>query len=241
MAIRLWLANRQSRETWAVTFLFCMASLAGCDGTGFFDLVPVVVSEPIFVDLFARAASSDGEGCLRASKSRLRWVAVAALLLTGLAGLPQYYAYRSAYQEWRDTTDYIVANERTGDGAMFCVAHGRLLFDYYRDKEHPNQAQDLDLAYPDLKNEMTDPRALSYFPPLSAEQLNAILTRHRRIWYVLYPDDWAPGFDTSRMLGKALAAHFSRVEETHRFTVTIRLYSDDADNRHMPQSAPEIR
>lgn len=237
IAIRLWIAKRQSHETWGIVFLLAWLLLPVTIVLVFSILFQswflnryLLICLPALLLLTAKAV-------FEIRVPWLRGLAIAALLLAGLAGLPQYYSYRMAYQEWKDATDYIVTNERPGDGAMFCVAHGRLLFEYYRDKNHSNQAGDLDLVYPDLKNETTDPRALSYFPPLSSEQLNAIMSQHRRVWFVLYPDDWAPGFDTSRTVEKAIVANYSRVEETHRFTVTIRLYSRDGN---LPETAQNL-
>jgi len=170
--------------------------------------------------------AAQGVGALRPS-----WLAVTAfaiILITSFAGLPQYYRYRIQYQEWKATTDYIVSHQRPGDGAVFCVAHGRLLFEYYRDKDHlPTQSSGLDLAYPDLKNQDTDPRALSYFPPLSDDQISAMVVQHQRVWFVLYPDDWVPGYETSRHIEAALTRNFNRVSETKQYTVIIRLYSND--------------
>jgi len=227
LAIRRWLTVRQSAETWRQGLLFVWLFLPIAIVLGFSILVQSwFINRYLLICLPALLLiTAEGIHALRP-----RWLAVTAfvaVLITSAAGLPQYYRYRLQYQEWKAATDYLVANERPGDAAVFCVAHGRLLFEYYRDKEHPNQASDLDLAYPDLKNETTDPRALSYFPPLSDDQIAALVATHRRVWFVIYPDDWVPGYETSRQIQAALTRKFNRVAETKQYTVIIRLYSSD--------------
>jgi hypothetical protein len=161
---------------------------------------------------------------------RPRWLGISALVaifVAQLAVYPEYYRYRANYQEWKTATDYIVANERPGDAVVFCVAHGRLLFDYYRDKDHSNKSGELNVAYPDLKNETTDPKALSYFPPLSSEALAATVASNQRVWFVLYPNDWVLGTDRSQQIQSVLASKYPQMKETSEYNVTIRLYSRD--------------
>jgi len=228
LAIRSWLSAKQSAETWRQGLLFAWLFLPIAVVLGFSILVQSwFINRYLLICLPALVLiAAQGVGALRPS-----WLAVTAfvtILITSFAGLPQYYRYRIQYQEWKATTDYIVSNQRPGDGAVFCVAHGRLLFEYYRDKDHlPTQSSDLDLAYPDLKNQDTDPRALSYFPSLSDDQISAMVVQHQRVWFVLYPDDWVPGYETSRQIEAALTRNFNRVSETKQYTVIIRLYSND--------------
>jgi len=228
LAIRSWLSAKPSAETWRQGLLFVWLFLPIAVVLGFSILVQSwFINRYLLICLPALVLiAAQGVGALRPS-----WLAVTAfatILITSFAGLPQYYRYRIQYQEWKATTDYIVSHQRPGDGAVFCVAHGRLLFEYYRDKDHlPTQSSGLDLAYPDLKNQDTDPRALSYFPPLSDDQISAMVVQHQRVWFVLYPDDWVPGYETSRHIEAALTRNFNRVSETKQYTVIIRLYSND--------------
>jgi uncharacterized membrane protein len=240
LAIRSWLSAKQSVETWRQGLLLVWLFLPIAVVLGFSILVQSwFINRYLLICLPALLLiSAEGIHAVRP-----RWLAVtafAAILITSFAGLPQYYGYRLQYQEWKSATDYIVANQLPGDGAVFCVAHGRLLFEYYRDKDHPNQSSDLDLAYPDLKNEDTDPRALSYFPQLSDDQIAAMVAKHRRVWFVLYPDDWVPGYDTSRKIEAALTRKFNRVRETKQYTVIVRLYSNDEVAGRLTGGAPGV-
>jgi hypothetical protein len=62
---------------------------------------------------------------------------------------------------------------------------------------------------------------------MSDDQLAAIVSRHRRVWFVLYPDDWVPQYETSRRIETALNQRFHHVRETRKYTVILRLYSQD--------------
>jgi hypothetical protein len=130
------------------------------------------------------------------------------------------------YQEWNAATAYVLAEQQPGDAAIFCVAHGRLLFDYYRER-YSRYPQSPDVGYPDLMNETSDPQALSYFPPLKSGQLEAMIARHRRVWLVEYPDEWAPGAATTRNIKTTLAAAYPHVHEARFYTVILELYSGD--------------
>ena len=167
---------------------------------------------------------------------RPRWLAVGlttVAIALNLAGLPQYYRYRHKYQEWSAATQYVLANSRDGDAAAFSVGHGRLLFEYYRDKTSSGEHVPT-ILYPDLRNETTDPSTLGYFPPLTTPQLGAIVSNPGRIWLFLYPEDWAPGFAMSQQLQAAIAAKHPYVQERKIYTVILRLYSAE-------QQAPSAR
>jgi mannosyltransferase len=157
-----------------------------------------------------------------------RYVATGSLVLIfgiQIAGIPQYQAYRSGYTEWKAATDYMLASGRRGDGAIFALAHGRLLFDYYDEQYHHGIRPNFEVVYPDLKNETTDPMALSYFPIVKDGLIESLGSKYERVWLVLYPDDTAPMNEVSLRMSQGLAAQYSRVEEAKIDQVILRIYS----------------
>ncbi len=188
-AVRAYMSPNRSREAWPVGFLLVWLFLPIAIVLGFSILFqPWFINRYLLVSLPALVLlAASGIHLLRP-----KWLGISAfviILVAEFAGFPEFYRYRLAYQEWKPATDYLVAHQHPGDVAVFCVAHGRLLFEYYRDKDHPGQESGLDLVYPDLKNETTDPRALSYFPPMNTDLIDSIIEKHRRVWLVLYPED----------------------------------------------------
>jgi hypothetical protein len=105
------------------------------------------------------------------------------------------------------------------------VAHGRLLFDYYNEQHTRSDGSALSVLYPDLKDESSDPRALSYYPPLSDTMLGSLAGRYRRVWLVLYPDDAVPQSEVSRRIRADLSSHYNTVAEKHIGQVILLLYS----------------
>jgi mannosyltransferase len=226
VACRTWIATRRSQYTWRFALLVSWVFLP----------IIVVVSFSIlfqswFINRYLLICLPALLIIISAGVQFVRppWIGAgtAVIILSAqLAGLPQYYRYRVEYQEWNAATAYVLAEQQPGDAAIFCVAHGRMLFDYYRER-YSRYPQSPDVGYPDLMNETSDPQALSYFPPLKSGQLEAMIARHRRVWVVEYPDEWAPGSATTRNIKTTLAAAYPYLRETRFYTVITELYSAD--------------
>lgn len=171
---------------------------------------------------------------------RPKWIggALFCVMLSAEAfGLPQYYGYRMDYREWKSTTGYILEQSRAGDSIIFCMASGRLLFDYYRERYFPQAGENLLFVYPDLKTGHNDPNALAYLPPLNIGSLNAVVARGDRVWVVLYPDELAPTTEQSRLIQTILSARYQNMQETRIDTVIIRLYAGGTIDR---KAAPAV-
>jgi 4-amino-4-deoxy-L-arabinose transferase-like glycosyltransferase len=228
---RQWRIEHQSYETWRQGFVYCCLFapivLALC----------VSLRMPLFLNRYFLICVP--WFCLLTARGltmlRQRWLFASALgvfMLCELAALVQYFRYRAVYGEWRTATHAILSEAQPGDALVFSIAHGRLLFDFYSNQfgAHLNNVDEL---YPDLSREYTDPKALGYYPAPSDRQL-AGLVSHRRVWLVLYPDDFAPATDISRLFRSRLASRFSRVE-THKFDmIIVCLYS------HPDPAAPTL-
>ena len=153
-------------------------------------------------------------------KSRYAVTAVLVVIVAiQMAGVPQYQAYRSEYKEWNSATDYMLSNSRPGDGAIFALAHGRLLFQYYNEQHHQGTRPNFQIVYPDLENETVDPVVLTYYPPVRDGLLESLAAKYNRVWLVLYPDDTAP-------MTQQLNAQFANVEERRIDQVIMKLYSN---------------
>lgn len=163
-------------------------------------------------------------GLEQMQRPKLIALGVAVVVVIQALGYRQYFRYRSDYREWRAATEYLLAAGRTGDAVVFSVAHGRLLFDYYDQQYHRAQSP-FSILYPDLRAEGSDPRALSYYPPLSNDVLAQLRTRYDRVWLVIYPDDRAPGSEVSQRLRSTLLENHSVVDEKHIDQVIVELYS----------------
>lgn len=158
---------------------------------------------------------------------RPEWAsAVAVVIVLGAAviQLPQYYQHRAHYQEWKTVTDYIVAREQAGDGVIFCVAPGRLLFDYYREKEHSAAGNQLDVLYPEAGDEKTDPKTLDYLPP--AAPLGSAAAGHPRVWLVLYHDSFSATEQARDDFEATLSTQYHDVQKAKFSGVTVLLYSN---------------
>lgn len=155
-----------------------------------------------------------------------RWLSLSLLgtiLVCETAALMQYFQYRSQYGEWRTATREILSDHLPGDAIVFSMAHGRLLFDFYRNQQQP-WSTDIDEVYPDLSRATSDPQALSYYPEPAAVQL-AELARHERVWLIVYPDNMAGDAATSLRFQRLLSAEFPKVEVKKIDTIRVCLYS----------------
>ena len=70
-----------------------------------------------------------------------------------------------------------ITHAQPGDGLVFCIAPGRLLFDYYRDKSFSGQCVPLTLIYPALRDARVDPLAFEYLPAIQIVALRSALEK----------------------------------------------------------------
>jgi mannosyltransferase len=226
IAIRTLRSEGRSLASWKVGLLLCWAFLPV--------IINVIVSlgqQSMFLTrymLISLPAFSLMAGLgIDRLKSRYAVTAILALIFAvQMAGVPQYQAYRSEYKEWSTATDYMLSNSRSGDGAIFALAHGRLLFQYYDEQHYQGRRPNFQIEYPDLQNETTDPVALTYYPPVRDGLLESLAAKYDRVWLVLYPDDTAPTNEVSARMARQLSAQFRNVEERRIDQVVMRLYSN---------------
>lgn len=169
---------------------------------------------------------------------RRQYLMVAALMLmVGLSGarLAPYYHFRSQRQEWRSATDHVIARTRPRDTAIFYVAPGRLLFDYYRERYSASSPQLLDISFPQFSDEKNDPDALSYLPPIGEDVIDTA-AQHPRVWLILYHDQWSFTTEQAQRLRAQLAADHPDVQERSFEKITVLLYS-----RPQQESARSLR
>lgn len=237
--------NRKSSEFWRIGLLLCwlfiplgLVLLISLHQSMFLNRY-LLICVPAMVLLAAAGVSA----------LKLRSLMSAALLLiAGLSasGLAQYYHFRSQRQEWKLATDHILTQASPGDTAIFYVAPGRLLFDYYRERYYPSSSRLLDISFPEFADEKNNPAALDYSPPISNEVLEAA-ARRPRVWLILYHDQWSFTSELSQQLKARLAKDHSDVQE-HKFEgVTLILYSSQRDRQAAsgtlvrPENNPVVR
>jgi hypothetical protein len=163
-----------------------------------------------------------------ASIRRAEFAACAILILLTLAAarLPQYYEHRADFQPWRATTDYVLARFMPGDAAIFCVAPGRLLFDYYRERYHDASSAYPAVIYPEWNNGRGDPKILDYLPPITGSLSQPALRNHGRVWVVLYHDTFRETQQARRQIENFLAGEYRDLSTVKFYGVTILLYSN---------------
>jgi len=169
---------------------------------------------------------------------RFRWVSgIVLMVVMGLAGLrlPQYFQGRASFLEWKSVTDRVLAQARPGDAIIFCVAPGRLLFDYYREKYHHGVDGRLDIVYPQFtaEQENQDPRTLDYLPPISNGFVDSVAANHDRVWVVVYHDHFALTREASRRIEEGLSAKLPEVWQSRIDGVTLFLYSRASDAKQL--------
>jgi mannosyltransferase len=221
-------ANRHSAEDsftrWHVGLLLCWLLLPIASIVAISVVQPMMMSRYLLICIPAIT--------LLASKGILsiqpKWISILVFVTIvglGVQRLPQYFHARAAFLEWRSVTDRLLSESRPGDGVIFCVAPGRLLFDYYRAKYHPGADDYLDIVYPQFRDERRDPNALNYLPPISGSFVESAAAHHDRIWLVVYHDH----FDLTREVARQIKDHLSltlhKSEERRINGVTLLLYS----------------
>jgi glycosyltransferase involved in cell wall biosynthesis len=215
--------NRKSPEFWRIALLLCWLFIP-------LGLVLLIsLRQPMFLNRYLLICVPAMALLAAAGVSALKLrslMSAALLLIAGLSasGLAQYYHFRGHRQEWKLATDHILTQACPGDTAIFYVAPGRLLFDYYRERYHPSSPRLLDISFPEFADEKNNPAALDYSPPISNEVLEAS-ARRPRVWLILYHDQWSFTSEFSQQLKARLAKDHSDVQERKFEGVTLILYS----------------
>ncbi len=172
---------------------------------------------------------------------RTRGAALGLALAAAALPLPGYYRFRAHNEEWRAATRALLDGARPGDGAIFLVAPGRLLFEHYR-RASGRAPAELQVLYPPERDERTDPAALAYLPELPKDLAEEI-ARHDRLWLVLFHDEFEHSARASQAVRAALAPRYSSIEE-RRFDgfherVRLLLYARAGRQARAAGSAPE--
>jgi mannosyltransferase len=215
--------NERARESWRIGFLLCWLFVP------LILLLLISLRQSMFLNryllicvpaLALLAASAIG------SMKQLKLIGAALLIMVGLSlpGLLQYYRFRDGRQEWKAATEYILTQAHPADAAIFYVAPGRLLFDYYQARYYSSRQAQLDILFPQFGDEGSDPAVLEYLPPLGKEILEAS-DQHSRVWLILYQDEWSFTSDLSQNLKARLAADYSEAQQRKFEKITVILYS----------------
>jgi mannosyltransferase len=223
--VRAWQSHGRSFDSWRWAFLLCWLFVPVALALAISLVQPMFMSRYLLMcipPLVLLAA----QGIVSLKPAPISVLAL--IIVVGLATqrLPQYYQHRHTYQEWRLVTNYVINQSRAGDGTIFCIAPGRLLFDYYRDRYHVGFPGYLGLVYPEPGDERRDPKVLDYLPPMSSSLLDSAATRHPRIWLVVYHDTFAATEEARDRIEASLTAQYRDVQKTKFGGVTVLLYSN---------------
>jgi mannosyltransferase len=223
--LRIWWLHGRSFDIWRSAFVFSWLLVPFALATAVSLVQPMLMNRYLIICLPALVLLA-AQG-IRSIKPA--WVSGMVLVVVlGLASLrlPQYYQHRARFQAWKTVTNYIVAKARPGDGAVFCVAPGRILFDYYREKDHRGVNLSLDILYPEPGDLRQDPRTLDYLPALNSSLLDSAAMHHSRMWVIVYHDTFAATEQARDRIEAALAAQYRDSQKTKFGGVTVILYSN---------------
>lgn len=144
------------------------------------------------------------------SRLPFRWIRTAALIgLLGLTSPGILNSYTDPREDWRGASQYILAHARVGDAAVFDVAVGRRLFDYYRDNSHAGVAPEV--VFP------TDPEYWVTDAQPNDGLAGTLAPRFERVWLVRWQG--------SRTLEAPLASLYDEVTGRSFLGLTVFLYS----------------
>jgi mannosyltransferase len=144
-----------------------------------------------------------------------RWVApVAFAALIGLSsiGVSRYFQHNDL-GDWRAAVNYLSANTKPGDGAIFYIPD-TYSYSYYAGQIGRRVPE---IIFPE-----------EVWRPLSPELMSDITSKKDRVWLVLYPDAEVSG--QAAIMRSSLAPNF-RLLNTHEFAaeypITLALYERD--------------
>lgn len=159
---------------------------------------------------------------------RSAWRLAALLLFCAMnsAQLFEYYSYRAHQQGWREAASHILNELEPGDAAIFCVAPGHLLFDYYAELRSFPPGRMPEILYP-YHADPGNPRSLAYLPAIDQGSLELRIRNHERVWLALYHDRWPAVAPQSDRLRWQLTQRMSPMATERYGDVTIVLYSKE--------------
>jgi mannosyltransferase len=223
----------RSPELWSTGLLFCWLTVPAGLIFGVSLLQPTYVSRYLLVSVPALVLL----GAKGLARMRPRWFMAAVVIFAMLsvtAGLSRYYQYRERFQEWRAVARLVIGRVQPGDGMIFCVAPGRLLFDYYADPWRGSGASIPVAVYPDLPDFNNNPHALDYLPAWSDSQLKMSVSNHPRIWLIVYHDFFGTTERARDRFKATLGGMFTNVNAERINGVSIDLYSEPRQENQLP-------
>ena len=218
----------QSPSRWPAVFLLLWLLTPALVLVGMSVLHPILLPRYALVSLPALMLVV-AEGIRAVPRVHWRWVIVVGLCALNAAELLHYYQFRAYEGSWRDATASILKQAHAGDGAIFCVAPGRLLFAYYANEMSPAQTAP-ESIYPRVQSE-NDPTNLAYLPLPDEMDLNEAIGGHDRIWVVMYQDGFADVIPVRNRLQADVSGLLNRVSEEQFGDVRILLYAKPTRNR----------
>jgi mannosyltransferase len=218
-----WRTNGRSIETWRTAFLISWLFVPIAMALAISFTQPMLMNRYLLLCMPALVLIA-GRGI-----RSIKWPAISVvglIILGGLAAqrLPQYYDHRASFQQWKSVTDYILQKAEPEDAAIFCVAPGKLLFEFYRERYYPSSRQ-IPVLYPEPRDARSDPRALDYLPPMDSAALRSAAKNHRRVWFVIYHDTFSTTQAARDSIAEVLAENYPYTEKTRFNGVTVVLYS----------------
>ncbi|MEO8724820.1 MAG: hypothetical protein ABI383_01745, partial [Acidobacteriaceae bacterium] len=231
--LRILRRNGRGKQAWRLAFLVCWALLP----------ILLVLFASIFQSmLIARyflistpaimllAAAGITQFPLPARFKQLHLGTALLLLIVAvqLAGLPRYFLHRLNSTEWQTASNFILSQQRPGDAAIFFVAPGRDLFDYYRERSSQFSRPPLSAIYPEFHDERNDPQVIAYLPPLTDSMLQSLPARHNRIWVVLYHDELPMTRPVRQRIIASLNSSYTPVQVRNFPELSVLLYAKRA-------------
>jgi len=210
-AVKVWRTSGRSFQTWRLGLLFSWLFVPIALTVAGSFLKPVFVSKYLIVCMPPITLLA-AIGIQSIKRRWTRAAAVVAVVCMAVVALPHYYQFRSRNHEWRAATDYILSQARPGDAFIFFVAPGRLLFDYYHGTSG-GSATDIDVVYPEFRDENENPKVLVYLPRVRSDLLDYVASHNRRVWLVLFHDEYAFTSGVSHQLQESLASKYRKVQE----------------------------
>jgi mannosyltransferase len=223
----------RSPELWSTGLLFCWLVVPVGVIFGVSLLQPIYVSRYLLVSVPAMVLL----GANGLARIRPRWVTAAGIIFAILfvaVGLSRYYQSRARFQEWRDVTRLVIARAQPGDGMIFCVAPGRLLFDYYAEPWRVSGASIPNAVYPAPADFNNNPHALDYLPSWSDSELKRSVSGHPRMWLIVYHDFFGTTKRARDRFKGTLSGMYTKVDVERINGVSIDLYSKPLQDNQLP-------
>lgn len=162
------------------------------------------------------------QGIETVNATRARAVLLLALCALNAVEIVDYVQFRRHAIGWRAATSRILSQAQPGDGAIFCVGPGRMLFTYYAQRL-PSRAPLPAYLYPEVRGEQ-DPINLAYLPLVDDSSLTTQIRVSHRVWLVLYQDGWPAVAPVRDHLRAVLTRQLAQASEQTFGDVRVLLY-----------------